>query len=604
MSSYWSNEDKIKISQTQISIPSTNGQSYTSTAGSDGSRVDFVIPPNTKFFDGKNCYLQYEIKLQLGAGVDPTRLILDPTIGGQSVVKNLRILTSNGVEIESISDYNAKVQVQYSYNSDDSMRKMRAMKEGSLIHSITNRSTRGVSISNANDLDNNPYFSPQPAAPAARDFGNEDFLFAKICIPLHCGVFADSTKIFPNMLVGGVRVEVDLEDPAKIIKQLDSVNRQRRMKLNPSFHGINAAGDDLAQGATNRTEIFLAKNNNLLSIAQCPFVKGERINFCKDNDPNAQTLITTDDGATAASPTITDIELDGSGFIKLTTTAFRNIAGGTGQTVNKDFIVYSASIDRKATSVGGAENQLAITSYPTSYTIRDMQLVVQQVEVDPRYEAGMVKKMREGGSIELDIHSVTNYKHSLLASNRNATVDLPLSNTRAKSIVVVPTDATTYNTAQLQGAFDTYLEEASAGMDGRLQSAKSGQVGIIDRLTSYQFVIDTKLVPSRPVVTSKINQAVSIAAQPLIETEKALNQAKITPRSFVDYNRNFVIGRALALNDGVTNLNNKMNQLQLLYNERSVDGADRPPLKQKLLMAFVFHIRRLSIKGSSVQITF
>jgi len=604
MSSYWSNEDKIKISQTQISIPSSNGQSYTTTAGSDGARVDFVIPPNTKFFDGKNSYLQYEIKLALGAGADPTRLILDPTIGGQSVIKNLRVLTSSGVEIETIADYNAMVQVKYSYNSDDSMRKMRSLKEGSLIHAVANRSTRGVSISNANDLDSNPYFLPQPAPPAGRDFGNADFLFAKVCLPLHCGVFAGSSKIFPNMLVGGLRVEVDLEDPAKIIKQLDSVNRNRRMKLNPSFHGINAAGDDLGQGATNRTEIFLAKNNNMLSVAACPFVKGERINFCKDNDPNAQTLITTNDGATAASPTITDIELDGSGHIKLTTTAFRNIAGGTGQVVNKDFIVYSASIDRKATNVGGAESQLAITSYPTSYTIRDMQLVVQQVGIDPRYEAGMVQKMRDGGSVELDIHSVTNYKHSLLASNRNATIDMPLSNTRAKSVIVVPTDATTYNTAQLQGAFDTYSEERSANMDGRLASAKSGQVGIIDQLSSYQFVIDTKLVPSRPVVTSKINGGISIAAQPLIESEKALNQAKITPRSFVDFNRNFIIGRAFALNDGVANLNNKMNQLQLFYNERSVAGVDRPPVKQKLLMAFCFHIRRLSIKGSSVQIGF
>lgn len=604
MSSYWSNEDKIKISQTQISIPSSNGQSYTSTAGSDGARVDFVIPPNTKFFDGKNCYLQYEIKLQLGAAVDPTRLILDPTIGGQSVIKNLRVLTSSGVEIETISDYNAMVQVQYSYNSDDSMRKMRAMKEGCLLHAVSNRSTRGTSVSNANDLDSNPYFIPQPAPPAGRDFGNQDFLFAKVCLPLHCGVFAGSSKIFPNMLVGGCRVEIDLEDPAKIIKQLDSVSRRRRLKLNPSFHGINAAGDDLGQGATNRTEVFLAKNNNMLSVAQCPFVKGERINFCKDSDPNNQTLLTLNDGVTAASPTITDIELDGSGHIKLTTTPFRNIAGATGQTVDKDFIVYSASIDRQATNQGGTISQAAITSYPTSYTIRDLQLVVQQVEVDPRYEAGMVKKMREGGAIELDIHSVTNYKHSLLASNRNATVDLPLSNTRAKSIVVLPTDATTYNTAQLQGFFDTYSEEQTTNMDGRLQSAKSGQVGIIDQLTSYQFVIDTKLVPSRPVVTSKINNGVSIAAQPLIESEKALNQAKVTPRSFVDYNRNFIIGRAFALNDGVANLNNKMNQLQLLYNERAVDGTDRPPVKQKLLMAFVYHIRRLSIKGSSVQLSF
>jgi hypothetical protein len=214
----------------------------------------------------------------------------------------------------------------------------------------------------------------------------------------------------------------------------------------------------------------------------------------------------------------------------------------------------------------------------------------------------MIDRMSEGGSIELDIHSATNYKHSLLSSNRNATVNLAVSNTRAKSCVVVPTDATVYNTAQLISGSTTYDEETLL-MDGSLKSIRSGQVGIIDNLTSYQFMIDDKLVPSRPIDVSKINGGKSISAQPLIELEKALNQAHIIPRSFVDYNRNFLIGRAYALNDGVMNLNNKSNQLQLHYNEKTVAGADVPPTKDKLLMAFIFHVRRISIKGDSVVVS-
>ena len=105
------------------------------------------------------------------------------------------------------------------------------------------------------------------------------------------------------------------------------------------------------------------------------------------------------------------------------------------------------------------------------------------------------------------------------------------------------------------------------------------------------------------VAVSKINKGVSIAAQPLVELEKALTQAGITPRSIVDYNRNFLIGRAYALNDGVADLNNKSNQLQLLYNERNAAGADRPPSNNKLLYCFVFHLRRITIKGESVVVT-
>ena len=108
---------------------------------------------------------------------------------------------------------------------------------------------------------------------------------------------------------------------------------------------------------------------------------------------------------------------------------------------------------------------------------------------------------------------------------------------------------------------------------------------------------------SRPISVSKINKGVSISAQPLMLLEQALNQAGIVPSSFVDYNRNFVIGKAYALNDGVANLNNKSNQLQLFYNEKTVAGVDRPPTKDKLLYCWIFHLRRISIKGDSVSVT-
>ena len=97
MSSFWRNDDKIKVSQTQVSVPSTNGRSYTGTAGQSGRRIDFEIPPTVKFMDGKNSYLQFDIKIGIPATLTPTRLHLDPFIGGQAVVKNLRIRSSQGI---------------------------------------------------------------------------------------------------------------------------------------------------------------------------------------------------------------------------------------------------------------------------------------------------------------------------------------------------------------------------------------------------------------------------------------------------------------------------------------------------------------------------
>ena len=610
MSSYWRNDDKIKVSQTQVSVPSTNGLSYTSTAGQSGRRVDFEIPPTIKFMDGKNSYLQFDVKVALPAGLPPTRLHLDPFIGGQSVVKNIRIYSGNrAVLMEEISDYNAKVQMQYSYNQDDSMRKMRALKEGSLAPTVQNRGTLGTSVSNNIDLSSNPYYKPVGTVPAGRDWGTgDDFLTAKLSLPIHTGLFADGgSKIFPVLMTEGLFIEIDLEDPARYLKQLDSVNRNRRMQQNPVFHGIDVAGANLGvDNASDRTEIFLAKSNNMLSVENCPFVKGEKIGICSKTNPLQECSLTVG-GAVAVQthPTIQNIELDG-GFVKLTVSAFRNSNVGTGVDATTDnFILFSAAMDTKRVQVDDLTTQLIAptATYGASTTISNAQIVVQQVGLDPQYEAGMMKRMRDGGSIEIDIPSVTNYKHSLLKTNRNATINVPVSNTRAKSMIIMPTDATTLTTTALMaGTQETYEEEATA-MDGQLHSIRSGQCGIIDRLTSYQMVVDDKLVPSRPIVVSKINKGVSISAQPLIELEKALNQAGIVPRSFVDYNRNFLIGRAYALNDGVANLNNKSNQLQLIYNETTVAGVDQAPEKDKLLYCFVFHLRRVSIKGDSVTVT-
>ena len=619
MSSYWSNDEKIGVKQTQVSVPSTNGRSYTATAGSGGGRMDFEIPPSVKFLDGKNSYLQFDIKLS--AGAIPTRLTLDPFIGAQSLIKNLRIYSgSRAVLLEEISDMNAKVQIEYSYNTDDSLKKMRALKEGSLVQSISTRGTQGTSVSNNTDLMNNPYFKPKLVNAVGANWGINDFVTAKVSLPIHSGIFADSTKIFPVMMTQGLFIEVDLEDPARVIKQLDSVSRHRRLKQNPFFHGITAAGAALTLAVTERTEIFLGKQNGVKTVKDCPFVVGERIGICSKDNPDQQANLTIGQGAvTASGVLITNIDVSG-GFVRLTTEGFRNsdlaAQGGGVAVTSNNFVLYSTAVDTRRVTAGTGGGAVAVgvqfvaplTLYDAAYQIDNAEIVCAKVECDPRYEEGMVCKMREGGSIELDIHSCTNIKHSLLSSNRQATVNLACSNTRVKSTIIMPTDATVYNSAELIGGLNTtYDIETTPTMDTRLHSIRTGQTGIIDQLTNYQMLVNQKLVPSRPIVVSKINKGVSIAAQPLIELEKALSNAGIPPTSFAEYNRNFLIGRAYAISGrdgaGVANLNNISNQLQLQYNESTVAGVDRPPQKDKLLMAFMYHIRRLSIKGDSVTVT-
>ena len=156
--SYWTNDDKPSVKQTSVAISAKNGLNY-----SGGQRVEFEVPKTTELFDGRNSYLKFNVKLALptAAGTIPTRLQLDPTLGGQVLLKNIRIFENGGSGrlLEEISDYNAKVGIQYSYDSDDSLRHMRAMREGALTHTPDNRGTRGTSVSNLINTKYNPYYN-------------------------------------------------------------------------------------------------------------------------------------------------------------------------------------------------------------------------------------------------------------------------------------------------------------------------------------------------------------------------------------------------------------------------------------------------------------
>ena len=447
--SYWRNDEKIPMKQTQVSIPSTNGLEYTSTAGQGGRLVEFEVPQSVKFMDGKNCYLDFDVKLSMGAV--PTRLQLDPHIGGQSLVKNIRIYSgSRNVLLEEISDYSTKVAMEYSYDQDESMRKLRALKEGATVNEPRTRGTLGTSVSQLTNIHSNPYFVAD-GVPVGRNFDSLDYTTAKVSIPLHTGIFADSKKIFPVLATQGLFIEIDLEDPSKCIKQLDSVNRNRRLAQNPVFHGIDAAGNPFLNdgGMTTTQYIFLALDNNMTSVANCPFVKGEHIGICSRTDPNITCQLQTNVGADVAG-IITDITFSG-GYVRLELQAanMQNSNVNSTSITSNNFVVYSAAMDTQRQDTGGLVRIAPTTSYAATTTVSNLALVVQKVELDDRYEKGMMAKLREGGAIEFDILSATNYKSSLLASNRNATVNLPVNNTRAKSCICVPTDADSYNVPQL-----------------------------------------------------------------------------------------------------------------------------------------------------------
>ena len=588
MSAYWSADDSARVGEKKISVPSENGLSY-----SPGQKVQIFVDPSTKFMDGRETYLQFNVKLSLPSGGTPTRLQLDKCTS--TLIKNIRIYDgSRGQLLEEISDYSSYVAVKYDYDKDKTTENMRALTEGCAVHQPDNRGDQGTTKTAMANTITNPFFKKTSGNQNA-SFSDSDFLNAKITLPLHTGIFADSVSIFPVMMTNGLYIEIDLNEADNVIKQLDTVLRDNRTPLNPYFHSLNGSDtpNDWANGATADT-FYVDGLNNLSGadrVARFPFVVGETINFCRYN--NNGSISEFDATATISEINLSTAANGSEGLIEvvLDSTLTNNGVAITGG----DYVMYSTAVADAA-------------SYDASYTVSNVNLIVSQVMLDPQFEAGMMNKVREGRAIEFDILSATNYKHSILATDRQTTFQIFAQNSRAKALLVVPQDSTVYTSAQKISGSGTYLIKGTnysvdnttskAAHDICIASNRSAYTGIIDELSSIQYTINGKRVPSREISTKKLATKNSLDAFHLYELEKTLDNSGIKPRSFSEFQNNFVFGRGFSAGgqNGVLDLRGKDLAVILKYQTSTA------PSKPKLFNSFVFHVRRLVISDGSVEV--
>jgi hypothetical protein len=590
MSQFWKVDDSVRVGEKKISVPSENGLSY-----NPGQKIQLFVDPSTKFMDGRETYLQFNVLLSLPSGGVPTRLQLDKC--SSTLIKNLRIYDgSRGQLLEEIADYSSYVSVKYDYDKDKNLENLRALREACHVHQPDNRGTLGTTKTAMANTITNPYFK-KTTGNQSTPFSNSDFLKAKVTIPLHTGIFADSSTIFPVMMTNGLYIEIDLSDAGDVIKQLDSVLRDVRTPLNPLFHSINGsdAPDDWINGST-QTTFYVTDDNNLGgddAVSKFPFVVGETIGFCRlDNNGSGGTLATTS--------TISEINLStdangGAGLVEVVLSAGVNNDLGVDIT-SEEWVLYSTAVSHAA-------------SYDASYTVSDVNLIVSQVVLDPAYERGMIQKVREGKAIEFDIMSATNYKNSILASERQTTFQIYAQNSRAKSLLVIPQDSTVYTTAERISGSGTYVIKGTNHGNGSaatkdaddicVASTRSAYTGICDFLSTIQYTMNGKRVPSREISVKKCATKSSIDAFHIYELEKTLDNAGIPPRSFVHYLDNFCFGRGFSAGgqNGVLDLRGKDLAVILKYQETTA------PTKPKLFNSFVFHIRRLTIRDGAVDVT-
>ena len=588
MSLYWSADDATKVGETKISIPSENGLDY-----SPGQKVQLFVDPSTKFMDGRETYLEFNVKLALPSGKAPTRLQLDK-VGGSILIRNIRIYDgSRGNLLEEINAYDTYVACKYDYDKDRNSENMRALKEGASVYQPGNRGDSGnVQSAMANTL-TNPYFK-QTSGDQSTTYSDTDFLTAKCCIPLHTGIFANSDTIFPVMMTNGLYMEIDLNDGPAVIKQLDSVLLDRKLSLNPVFHSLNGSStpNTWANGAAATT--FYVDTDNSISgadrVAKFPFVVGETIGFAlSSNNGSLATLSAT---ATISEINSSTSASGGTGLVEVVLDASIT---NNGVAIDQNFAIFSTAVSSQS-------------SYDATYTVSNVNLVVSQIHLDSSDEQAMLKRVRDGQAIQFDIQSVTNYKHSILASDRQTTFQIFSQNSRARSLLVVPTDSSVYTSAQQISGSGCYMITGTDSTnacatsknpdDVALSNNRSQFTGVVDELSSIQYTLDGMRIPSREISTKKIATKNSLDAFHLFELEKTLDAAGIPPKSFTEFLNNFCFGRSFGAGSqkGVMDLRGKDLAVILKYQTATA------PTVGKLFNSYVFHIRRLVLRDGGVDV--
>jgi len=577
MASFFLSSVKIQTGQTFVSVPSENGLNYR-----PGGRIDLYIPPTSKFIDLSQTKLKMNVSIAMpsSASNEVCRLQLDAETGLHSLIRSVRVFTGRKTALlEEIEGYDVLTALRFDYEKNKNIVNKRVLTDGATGYDPACRGTLGTTKTDCANCFSNPWFPKAEGTQTVR-LDNDDYQVVTGELELNTGLFRNEA-VFPALLTDGLFIEILLQDSKRVFRQLDSTVKDRRLHLNPLFHSINGSDNGataLADAAVSNV-LYFQRANNQTSVSTFPFVVGQSVALALDDN---SSFTTTD-------VHITQIEQVSGvtyGTAKTKVTLSASVTNNLGADVSvddSDAYLVSQSVERKAT-------------FDPTFTVSNVFMVVAQISVPDGYENSMMQMMKEGGTLNYDYRSFTNYRYSQVSSDLVANIRLPLIESRATSILCVPTDATVYSAKQALSCSNTYLIDEDTD-DVVNRSNRSGLVGIVDELQNYQLIYDGRINPSRKVDVSKISNRTSISQQWCIEAEKALAMADIEPLSFRAFRDNFFVGRALALGaNAVYDARGKDFSLQVEYT-----GASGPA-KNHLWMNFVSHLRRLVIKQGSIDV--
>ncbi len=422
----------------------------------ENEKVQFTLPTRYAYIDGKQSYFLIEVdntSTQTGAAADYTfPVVYQSHIGASALIERIQIqeLPSSKV-LEEIDNYNAYVGLLKSYGHDsDDYHAMAAVER-----------VTGHSPAPANRLANNPVTKQFYQGGV---INGSDELVAGVdvqcqsIVPIHMGLFSGLGKnkhmAFPNSLIGGSQINLDLEQ-AKIALSTLSHNFVTKDANDTPLRNSKNISQDIActpaSGGTQTNLLIRSEEMNFdndyfgdKDISVCGFQPGMVLHCFEASTPS-----------TNVDAILVKVEKDGN-QLKL----------DFGATVITD------GIDRV---------RVNMSSVNLSYNIAKIELRI--LETAPSDPSVMIQELGQG----INFQTTHLTKISIPANMKSVILDIPSVNTRAISLLVCPSDM-------------NHLE-ANDDSNSKLYPQISGN-------NNYIWQVRNSLIPNRPIsISNDVNHA-------------------------------------------------------------------------------------------------
>lgn len=563
----------------------------------DGDTLRFEIPSFQAHIDPRQTYLKFRVKVRDA----PTAVAFSKKCGIHSLIDNLRIYDADtNLLLENIQNYAELAEKLHIYSENMSIRNKRGLTE---LLEYGGRAFDGEEYDNlpARNADQSQLFKTYRTGSDATYSSTIDYTATGVeCVVafrLYSGVLGQlSSKMFPSFIVGGLRVEIDLNSASKAL-------------------GIWTAEGITADDGSVDTSIGDGKSCRFGIVQPVPITANPLTAldlYCEKNAGYDQ--VTSNAGGGAFPPSGPAALLAGGRAVKNQLVGAVNLrvgqtlygytnaavpvlsllgtissvscnagenAGGlvrvtvglTGSAVNGDDFIGGIGNAFDGTTQDVLNNTCFVRktdafSKTPRVILNNVEFVVKTAMPPQAYTERLLKQSQTAEGMRLDYLTFDTYRNNINASERVIQINIPAINRRATSILSIPVQNNVADSV------------AHNNLDSVLDTAKD-----------YNYLVNNKLQPTRKVPLGLLSQTPPKTEQiALFETEKALGAVKIMVKQLDYQDENFFIARALARYGTIYNLAEDGNiSLRVEYDA---------PVLNKLMINYIGGLRRLIVNST------